>query len=105
MFRPQFVRNTAQAVAGLKRASFPSRASASAIDAASTTNNYVTGARNYVTRMSQGPFSWQDPLKLSEALSEEEIAISELVRQYCQEQLLPRVLRRQPIYIVPLFIF
>ncbi|KAI5793743.1 acyl-CoA dehydrogenase/oxidase [Peziza echinospora] len=86
MFRPQFVRATARAVAGLKQTTIPSRASVKAIDTAS-------GTRSYVTHMSQEPFSWQDPLRLSEALSEDEIAISETARQYCQEQLLPRVLQ------------
>lgn len=39
-------------------------------------------------------FDWEDPLLLREQLSEDEIAISESARSYCQEQLLPRVLRK-----------
>lgn len=39
------------------------------------------------------PFDWQDPLNAKNLLTEEEIAISETAESYCQEQLLPRVLR------------
>ncbi|TGZ80265.1 acyl-CoA dehydrogenase NM domain-like protein [Ascodesmis nigricans] len=36
-------------------------------------------------------FNWEDPLLLTESLTEEERAIAETARDYCQEQLLPRV--------------
>lgn len=36
-------------------------------------------------------YDWEDPLLLKEQLTEDEIAISETARDYCQEQLLPRV--------------
>lgn len=37
-------------------------------------------------------FRWEDPLDLSSLLTEEEAAISETARSYCQERMLPRVL-------------
>lgn len=37
-------------------------------------------------------FNWEDPLVASELYTEEELAIQETARQYCQEQLQPRVL-------------
>jgi len=41
-----------------------------------------------------GPqFNWEDPLGSKNLLTEEELAISETAERYCQEQLLPRVLR------------
>ena len=46
---------------------------------------------------SDGPklqFNWQDPLISKDLLNEEEIAIAETAREYCQEMLLPRVLRK-----------
>lgn len=36
-------------------------------------------------------FNWEDPLMLQENLTEDERAIAETARDYCQEQLLPRV--------------
>lgn len=39
-------------------------------------------------------FDWQDPLASKTLLTEEELAISETAERYCQEQLLPRVLRK-----------
>lgn len=36
-------------------------------------------------------FDWEDPLLLKEHLNEEEVAVSETARDYCQEKLLPRV--------------
>ena len=37
-------------------------------------------------------YDWQDPLNLNNVLTEEEQAISETARSYCQERMLPRVL-------------
>jgi glutaryl-CoA dehydrogenase len=37
-------------------------------------------------------FNWEDPLDLNSLLTEEEQAIQETARSYCQERLLPRVL-------------
>ncbi|KAL2865995.1 acyl-CoA dehydrogenase/oxidase [Aspergillus lucknowensis] len=44
-------------------------------------------ARGYATN-----FSWEDPLLASELYTEEELAIQDTARQYCQERLQPRVL-------------
>jgi glutaryl-CoA dehydrogenase len=41
---------------------------------------------------SSATFNWEDPLATSELYTEEELAIQDTARQYCQEQLLPRVL-------------
>ena len=38
-------------------------------------------------------FNWEDPLESRSLLTEEEIAIAETAESYCQEKLLPRVLR------------
>ncbi len=38
------------------------------------------------------PFSWEDPLLLEEELSEEERMVRDAARDYCQDQLMPRVL-------------
>ena len=45
-------------------------------------------------------FNWQDPLQLTSLLSEEERLISESAHQYCQAQLLPRILQanRQEVF-------
>ncbi|CRG83004.1 glutaryl-CoA dehydrogenase [Talaromyces islandicus] len=37
-------------------------------------------------------FNWEDPLAASELFTEEELAIQDTARQYCQERLQPRVL-------------
>lgn len=37
-------------------------------------------------------FHWQDPLNSAELFTEEELAIQETARSYCQERMLPRVL-------------
>lgn len=41
---------------------------------------------------SAAAFDWQDPLNAANLYTEEELAIQDTARQYCQEQLLPRVL-------------
>ncbi|PLN82205.1 putative glutaryl-CoA dehydrogenase [Aspergillus taichungensis] len=46
----------------------------------------TAAVRGYAT------FNWEDPLAASELYTEEELAIQETARQYCQEQLQPRVL-------------
>src|SRR5260370_5876665 len=38
------------------------------------------------------PFDWEDPFFLDEQLTEEEIAIRDAARVYCQEKLMPRVI-------------
>ncbi len=39
------------------------------------------------------PFNWEEPLRLSEQLTEEESLIANSARQYCQDKLMPRVLK------------
>ncbi|KAF4222613.1 hypothetical protein CNMCM5878_003651 [Aspergillus fumigatiaffinis] len=46
-----------------------------------------TSVRTYST-----VFNWEDPLAASELYTDEELAIQDTARQYCQERLLPRVL-------------
>lgn len=50
--------------------------------------------RTYASTSPISQFSWEDPLASKNLLTEEELAISETAERYCQEQLLPRVLRR-----------
>ena len=38
------------------------------------------------------PFDWEDPFFLDDQLTEEEIAIRDAARDYCQDKLMPRVL-------------
>lgn len=50
---------------------------------------------------SGGPvFNWEDPLASKNLFTEEELAIGETAERYCQERMLPRVLRMhlQPTY-------
>ncbi|XP_034097552.2 glutaryl-CoA dehydrogenase, mitochondrial [Drosophila nasuta] len=59
--------------------------------------NIITKLRPCVSRLastkaSSAPkFNWQDPLNLESQLTEEEIAIRDAFRGYCQSELLPRV--------------
>jgi glutaryl-CoA dehydrogenase len=41
---------------------------------------------------STATYNWEDPLAASELFTEEELAIQDTARQYCQERLMPRVL-------------
>lgn len=47
---------------------------------------------------STATYNWEDPLAASELLTEEELAIQDTARQYCQEWLMPRVLGTTPFY-------
>src|SRR5437763_1453067 len=38
------------------------------------------------------PFDWEDPFFLDDQLTEEEVAIRDAARGYCQDKLMPRVL-------------
>ncbi|KAG9796291.1 glutaryl-CoA dehydrogenase-like protein, partial [Aureobasidium melanogenum] len=55
---------------------------------------FVTAARPTSRRHASSAvaFKWEDPLNLANFLTEEEQAIEETARSYCQERLLPRVL-------------
>ncbi|KAF7168264.1 hypothetical protein CNMCM5623_001307 [Aspergillus felis] len=48
--------------------------------------------QNNSVRAYSAVFNWEDPLAASELYTEEELAIQDTARQYCQERLLPRVL-------------
>jgi glutaryl-CoA dehydrogenase len=51
------------------------------------------GFRSYASTSPISQFNWEDPLGSKNLLTEEEQAISETAERYCQDQLLPRVLR------------
>lgn len=53
-------------------------------------------ARTYASASQPAQFNWEDPLGSRNLLTEEELAVSETAERYCQEQLLPRVLRKAP---------
>lgn len=44
-------------------------------------------------RPGSAAFDWQDPLGSKSLLTEDELAIADTAEKYCQERLLPRVLR------------
>lgn len=50
--------------------------------------------RSYAAHATPQPFNWQDPLNAQSLFTEDEIAIAETAEAYCQERMLPRVLRR-----------
>lgn len=41
---------------------------------------------------SSAVFNWEDPLAAAELFTEEELAIQDTARQYCQDKLMPRIL-------------
>ena len=49
--------------------------------------------RSYAAHATPQPFNWQDPLNAQSLYTEDEIAIAETAEAYCQERMLPRVLR------------
>jgi glutaryl-CoA dehydrogenase len=55
--------------------------------------NPALHGRSYASASAVPQFNWEDPLGSRNLLTEEELAISETAERYCQEQLLPRVLR------------
>ena len=50
-------------------------------------------ARGYAAHVTTQPFNWEDPLNAESLFTEEELAIRETAESYCQERMLPRVLR------------
>ncbi|CAH0562161.1 unnamed protein product [Brassicogethes aeneus] len=57
-------------------------------------NNEYVLQRLLSSKTSSGPaFNWEDPLNLESQLTEEEISVRNSFRSYCQEKLLPRVIR------------
>lgn len=55
--------------------------------------------RNYSVVTQQ--FDWEDPLNVRGQLTDEEITISQTAESYCQEQMLPRVLRKLSLGLGP----
>ena len=56
--------------------------------------NPLCGATTVTRRYAHAPaaFNWEDPLGASNLFTEEELAIQETAKSYCQERMLPRVL-------------
>lgn len=54
---------------------------------------HPAAVRSYAAHATPQPFNWEDPLGSNSLLTEEELAISETAEAYCQERMLPRVLR------------
>jgi glutaryl-CoA dehydrogenase len=50
--------------------------------------------RGYAAHATPQPFNWEDPLNAQSLFTEEELAIAETAESYCQERMLPRVLRK-----------
>lgn len=53
-------------------------------------SGYAPSARRLASGFAK--YNWEDPLNLESLLTEEEIAIRDTAREYCQENLMPRVL-------------
>ncbi|KAI5116075.1 hypothetical protein M0805_004386 [Coniferiporia weirii] len=53
----------------------------------------LTSRHRYASTFAK--YNWEDPLKLESLLTEEEIAVRDTARAYCQENLLPRVIEAQ----------
>ncbi|KAB8217009.1 acyl-CoA dehydrogenase/oxidase [Aspergillus novoparasiticus] len=68
------------------------RAASRRLQSASHVRNAPTASLNASVRGFATAFNWEDPLAASELYTEEELAIQDTARQYCQERLLPRVL-------------
>jgi glutaryl-CoA dehydrogenase len=49
------------------------------------------GHGTHAKATAEGPFQWQDPLRLDLQLNEDERLISQAARSFCEERLLPRV--------------
>ena len=56
--------------------------------------NYFDFSRRVVNRYAHAPatFNWEDPLGASILFTEDELAIQETAKSYCQERMLPRIL-------------
>ena len=66
--------------------------SPSAAARASLRRYRLKGLLESLLNMSEVEFLWDDPLRLSEQLSDEERAVSEAARDYCQASLQPRIM-------------
>ncbi|KAE8166239.1 putative glutaryl-CoA dehydrogenase [Aspergillus tamarii] len=68
------------------------RAASRHLQSASHVHKAPAASLNAPVRSFATAFNWEDPLAASELYTEEELAIQDTARQYCQERLLPRVL-------------
>lgn len=68
--------------------------------ASATSARPLLAKRGYAAHATPQPFNWEDPLDYKSLLTEEELAIQETAESYCQERMLPRVLRK---YIIELW--
>ena len=70
------------------------RASAARGSAACLTGraSAAAAARSFAVKGGYVDFEWEDPLQLEGQLTEEERAVSDMARSYCQGELMPRVL-------------
>jgi glutaryl-CoA dehydrogenase len=55
--------------------------------------------KGYAALATPQPFDWEDPLGSQNLFTEEELAIRETAESYCQERMLPRVLRKSIIQL------
>lgn len=62
----------------------------------------VCSRRGYA--VASEPFDWKDPLKANKMFTEDELAIAETAESYCQERMLPRVLGKKLIDVIPSYI-
>ncbi|PYH88901.1 putative glutaryl-CoA dehydrogenase [Aspergillus ellipticus CBS 707.79] len=60
--------------------------------AANRLNRTSAASRSAPIRGYKTAFNWEDPLVASELFTEEELAIQDTAKRYCQEQLQPRIL-------------
>ncbi|XP_055680840.1 glutaryl-CoA dehydrogenase, mitochondrial [Lutzomyia longipalpis] len=51
-----------------------------------------TFIRGFSSKMNKVAFSWEDPLNIESQLTEDEIAVRDSFRSYCQESLMPRII-------------
>jgi glutaryl-CoA dehydrogenase len=56
-------------------------------------------ARGYAAYATPQPFDWEDPLNSQNLFTEEELAIRETAESYCQDRMLPRVLRKSIVLV------
>lgn len=65
-----------------------------ALSRSSTRLSYCSSSQAIGRRYAHTPvaFDWEDPLNSASLFTEEELAIQETAKSYCQERMLPRVL-------------
>ena len=60
--------------------------------APATARSRIGATRSFAVKGGYVDFEWEDPLQLEGQLTEEERAVSDMARSYCQGELMPRVL-------------